>query len=597
MHRNPPWGIPMRDYARHQFGVILEKNVPMTTRDGVTLYADVWHPDAPGTFPVLLSRTPYGKESAAQNPNGSNAFFARFGYVTVMQDCRGRFASEGDYNPLFQEVTDGYDAVEWAARLQWANGRVGTCGQSYLGATQYAITGNDPMPPSLQAMAPVSASSDFHQSWVYHTGGASMWGWLVPYAIFKGRNTLERVGRQDLLAKLDEYVDPATNFSMPLKNGWFRHRPINDWIDLLKETAPYFADYIREVNDGPFWQPINLNVQAPHVSVPILHISSWYDIFLEGALNGFQSIRSTSRFPQARANQKLVIGPWAHLFPFVVPTTGGTGDIDFGPEALIDLHELQLRWFDYWLKDVEAGIMDEPPVSVFTMGENRWEGFESWPPPKARSVRWFLHSSGAANTATGDGTLSTTPPSDEAPDRFQYDPDNPVPTLGGNNLSIPLGVKDQRPVEERNDVLVYTAEAQVTPMQVTGPVTVELLASTSALDTDFTAKLVDVHPDGYAQNLADGIIRTRYRDSASEPKLNVPGTPYRYVIDLWATSHVFLPAHRVRLEVSSSNFPRFDANSNTGEAFGAGADAAIAHQMVFHHASMESFIVFPVMPR
>ena len=587
----------MRDHARRQYGVILEKNVPMKTRDGVSLFADVWHPDAAGTFPVLLSRTPYGKETAAQNPNGSNAFFARFGYVTIMQDCRGRFTSEGDYNPVFQEVEDGYDAVEWAARLPWANGRVGTCGQSYLGATQYAIAGNDPMPPSLQAMVPVSASADFHQSWVHHTGGASMFGWLVPYAIFKGRNTLERAGRQDLLAKMDEYVDPATNFSMPLKDAWFRHRPISDWIELLKETAPYFADYINEADDGPFWDAINLNLQAPHVSVPMLHISSWYDIFLEGALNGFQSIRAGSRSPKARAAQKLVIGPWGHLFPYVVPNSAGTGDIDFGPEALIDLHQMQLRWFDYWLKDIDTGIMDEPPVSVFTMGENRWETFDEWPPPASRDVRWYLHSGGAANTGGGDGTVSTVPPGDEPADTFTFDPNDPVPTLGGNNLAIPLGVKDQRPVEERGDVLVFTSQPQPQALQITGPVTVELWASSSAVDTDFTAKLVDVRPDGYAQNLADGIIRARYRDSSRNPTPIEPGKAYAYTIDLWATSHVFLPGHRIRIEVSSSNFPRFDANPNTGAKFGEGTEVLVANQVVFHQPGMESFVRLPVMPR
>lgn len=587
----------MRDHARRQYGVIFETNVPMKTRDGVTLYADVWHPDAPGRFPVLLSRTPYGKESAANNPNGSNAFFARFGYVTIMQDCRGRFTSEGDYNPPFQEVEDGYDAVEWAARLPWANGRVGTCGQSYLGATQYAIAGNNPMPPSLQAMAPVSASSDFHQSWVYHTGGASMWGWLVPYAIHKGRNTLERAGRHELLAKMDEYVEPATNFAMPLNDEWFRHRPISDWVELLKEAAPYFAAYINEADDGPFWDPINLNVQAPHVGVPMLHISSWYDIFLEGALNGFQSIRARSEHRKAAAAQKLIVGPWAHLFPYVVPNSGGTGDIDFGSEALSDLHQVQLRWFDYWLKDIETGIMDEPPVSVFTMGENRWQTFDDWPPAASRDVRFYLHSGGSANTSSGDGTLSTVPPGEEEPDKFVYDPADPAPTLGGNNLSIPLGVKDQRPVEQRQDVLVFTAEVLAEPLQVTGPVTVELWAQTSAADTDFTAKLVNVRPDGYAQNVADGIIRARYRESSHEPKPVAPGTPTRYTIDLWATSHVFLAGHAIRLEISSSNFPRFDANPNTGAKFGEGTELIPANQSIFHQPGLESFVCLPVMPR
>ena len=218
--------------------VVVERDVPMRTRDGVRLYADVFRPDAPGRFPVLLSRSPYGKDSAAANPNGSNIVFAQSGYVTVMQDCRGRFSSEGEYDTIFQEIEDGYDAVEWAARLPWSNGRVGTTGQSYLGLTQYAIACNDPMPPSLQAMAPVSASSDYHASWIYHTGGAAMWGWMVPYAILKGRNTLERQGLSELLARMDEYVEPAANFGQPLREEWYRHLPITDWSDLLQETAP-----------------------------------------------------------------------------------------------------------------------------------------------------------------------------------------------------------------------------------------------------------------------------------------------------------------------------------------------------------------------
>ena len=587
----------MRDRARREYEVVAERDVPMRTRDGVTLYADVFRPNAPGRFPTLLSRTPYSKENAGARPNGSNQFFARYGYVTVMQDCRGRFTSEGEFDQIFQEVEDGYDAVEWAARLPWSNGRVGTCGQSYLGLTQYAIACNNPMPPSLQAMAPVSASSDYHASWIYHTGGAAMWGWMVPYSILFGRNTLERKGLTELLAKLDEYVRQGDNFSMPMRDEWYRHLPISDWNELLKEAAPYFADHVKHADDGPYWYRANVNRHAESVSVPMLHISSWYDIFAEGAPSAFRSIREKSRHPQARNNQKLVIGPWAHLFPYVTPNSGGAGDIDFGPEALVDLHQTQLRWFDYWLKDVDTGIMSEPPVSVFTMGEDRWQTLEDWPPPGANYVRWFLHSEGKANSAGGDGTLSTVPPVDEPPDAYVYDPQDPVPTLGGANLSLPIGVQDQRPVEQRNDVLVFTSEPMERPVEVTGPITVELWASSSARDTDFTAKLVDVRPDGYAQNLLDGIIRARYRDSASDPTLIEPGKPYRYTIDLWATSTVFQPGHRIRLEVSSSNFPRFDRNPNTGAAFGEGTTLEQARQTVYHRDGMASHVLLPVIPR
>jgi putative CocE/NonD family hydrolase len=580
-----------------QIPIVRESNVPMRTRDGVTLHADVVRPDAPGRYPVLVSRTPYGKDTAMQNQEGSAYYFARRGYVTVMQDCRGRFESEGEYYPMVNDVADGYDAVEWAARLPWSNGRVGTIGQSYMGATQYMIACNDPMPPHLQAMAPVSAAADYHQGWVYHTGGAMLWGWAVPYAILKGRNTLHRVGRDDLLSVMDDYSQQGTNFGMPLTPEWFRHLPISDWADMLKEAAPYFAEYIANADDGDYWQGINVLKHLEGVSVPMLHVSSWYDIFLEGALDAYQGIRSSSGSPMARGSQRLFIGPWAHLFPYVKPTSRGTGDIDFGAEAMVDLHEIQLRWFDYWLKDIETSVMEEPAVTVFTMGENRWRTMDDWPPPNAHYVPFYLHSGGSSNTARGDGSLSTVPPADEPPDEYTYDPDDPVPSLGGNNLTIPLGVQDQRPVDGRQDVLVFVSDVLDRPLDVTGPVKVHLWAASSATDTDFTAKLVDVHPDGYARNLQDGIIRARYRDSARNPTSIEPGRVYEYVIDLWATSNVFQTGHRIRVEISSSNFPRFDRNQNTGAPFGADAVLKTARQTVYHSAAYPSHIVLPIIPR
>ncbi len=580
----------------------------MKTRDGVTLHADVVRPDAPGRFPVSLARTPYNKKGN-DDPNGPTYLFAKYGYISVTQDCRGRFQSEGEYNTIFQEIEDGYDAVEWAARLPWSNGRVGTTGQSYLGLTQYMIACNDPMPPSLQAMAPVSASSDYHASWIYHTGGCLDCGaGSFPMRSSRVCTRLKRLKRNDLFEKMKDYVEGGefplmrqTRFGLnaftPLTDKWYRHLPIKDWGGILKETAPYFAEHIAHADDGEYWYRANVNRHAESVSVPMLHVTSWYDIFGEGGRTAYQSISTKSKFEKARNGQRLLIGPWGHLLPYHVPSSRGTGDIDFGPEALIDLNETLLRWFDYWLKDVDNGIIEEPPVTVFTLGENRWQNLSSWPPSNMRQVPYYLRSQGGANGLRGDGTLQTVPPDKEGADTFTYDPNDPVPSLGGNNLAIDMGIQDQRPVEERQDVLVYTSEPLERPLEITGPVTVALWASSSAVDTDFTAKLVDVRPDGYAQNLVDGIIRARYRESGSAPRPIEGGRPYLYTIDLWATSNVFLPGHRIRLEISSSNFPRFDRNLNTGEAFGEATKGITARQTVFHQQDMASHVLLPVIPR
>ncbi len=580
------------------FNVVRERNVMVPMRDGTRLATDVFRPDAPGRFPVLINRGPYWKDPYADNPDHSIWFFPKNGYVILSQDCRARFDSEGDnYDPLFQEVQDGYDTVEWAARQPWSNGRVGTTGQSYLGATQYTLATNNPLPPHLQAMAPVSASSDFHQSWVYHTGGAMEWGWMVPYAIFKGRNTLERQGRADLLAQMDEYVLPPGNFAQPLSDQWFRHLPLRDWIERLKETAPYFHEYFDQELDGPYWWQINLLRHLEGIKVPMFHVSSWYDIFLEGALNAFKTIGERGGNELARRNQRLLVGPWAHIRPYTEPTTGGAGDIDFGVNAAIELHDYLLRWFDYWLKDIDTGIMDEPPVYIFVMGDNHWRQENEWPLARTHYTRYYLHASGPANSRHGAGALSTIPPGDEPSDTYVYDPENPAPTMGGNTLVIPYGVADQGAVEDRQDVLVYTSDPLEKDLEITGPIKMRLFAASSAPDTDFTAKLVDVRPDGYAQNLQDGIVRARYRTSVGQPSFIEPGRVYEYTIDLWATSHVVKAGYQLRVEVSSSNFPRFDRNPNTGAPLGQDTRLEAAQQTVYHSDTYPSHIVLPIIPR
>jgi putative CocE/NonD family hydrolase len=581
--------------SRPQYKVVVDKDVPMRTRDGVTLRADIYRPDAPGRFPVLLSRLPYNKNLRSRP--GDIDYFVERGYVVIMQDVRGRFASEGDeYYPIIFEARDGYDAVEWAAALLCSNGNVGVMGQSYLGATQYQLAPT--RPPHLRAAFPVSAPTDPYHNFAYHTGGAFELGWRIPNAIFMARDAIERTGRNELLPLLErELASEALPLAQRLTDEAYRRLPLSFWGDLLRPVARYVADFLRHPEDGPYWWATNTLRQLNNINVPMFHVTSWYDLFLHSTLAAYTGLTEEAMTPEARSSQRLLIGPWAHIFPYTVPTSGGTGDIDFGPRALIDLHEIQLRWFDYWLKGYRTGIMEEPRVRLFVMGENTWREENEWPLARTRYTNYYLHSAGAANTLDGDGSLSTDGPGDEPPDQYDYDPANPVPTAGGNSIAISSGVQDQRPIERRRDVLVYTSAPLAEPLEITGPIIMRLYAATSAPDTDFTAKLVDVRPDGYAQNLADGIIRARYRRSTFRGIPVEPDKPYDYTVDLWATSHVLMPGHRLRVEISSSNFPRFDRNLNTGEDPATATRMQVAHQTVFHNSMFPSHIVLPVIPR
>ena len=567
----------------------------MKARDGVVLRADVYRPDGPGRHPVLLSRLPYDK--AGRRRPGDIDVFVDHGYVVIIQDTRGRFASDGDtYVPLVPDANDGHDAVEWAAGLPYSSGRVGTMGQSYLGATQYLLAPT--RPPHLRAAFPASAAADFHQAWVYHTGGAFELGWQIPYAVLMARDTITRAGlTTSLLPRLERELAPAvTPWAPPLSPEAYRRLPLTAWAELLEPVAGYLGEYLRHPEDGPTWWALNVERRHAEIAVPMYHVTSWYDIFLHGGIANFCGLRRHAMTEAARAAQKLLIGPWAHLFPYTSPTSTGTGEIDFGPAALVDLHQIQLRWFDHWLKGVDTGLLEEPPVRIFVMGVNRWRDEDEWPLARTRYTPYYLHGGGRANTAAGDGTLGPEPPGDEHADRFVYDPDDPVPTRGGNTLILAMGVMDQRPVEARPDVLVYTSAVVTDALEVTGPVVVTLYAASDAPDTDFTAKLVDVRPDGYAQNLADGIVRARYRSSRQTPTPLTPGEVSRFTIDLWATSHVFRPGHRLRVEISSSNFPRFDRNLNTGADQATGTRWQPAHQTVFHDARYPSHILLPIIP-
>ncbi|MGE0823407.1 MAG: CocE/NonD family hydrolase [Candidatus Binatia bacterium] len=575
------------------YRVLVDKDVPMQTRDGVTLYADVYRPDAVGRFPVLVVRTPYDKSQDMALTE--KEYFPSRGYVVVVQDTRGRFRSEGEFYPFIHEATDGYDTIEWAARLPWSDGNVGTVGQSYLGLVQYFSATT--RPPHLRAMSPVSGPVTYFEDCVYRRGVFEL-GWMLAYFTSMARNTLERKGLYEQYGPiLDAYVSHPHIPMSPLKREEYRHLPLCDWGERLKAGAPYFADFLRHSTDGPYWHATDIRRQFNHINVPMFHVGSWYDVFQYDTLTMFMGLRSQAMTAEARRAQKLLMGPWGHLVPYAAPTSKGTGEIDFGPNALIELHDLQLRWFDYFLKGVANAVLDEPPIRLFVMGVNRWRDEYEWPLARTRYTNVYLHSAGKANSLRGDGTLSFLAPGAEPTDHYVYDPNDPVPTRGGTTLGIALGVFDQRKIEEREDVLVYTSEILTEDLEVTGPIILKLFAGSSVPDTDFTAKLVDVRPDGYAQNLAEGVMRARFRESRSAPTLITPGNVYKYAIDLWAMSHVFLAGHRLRLEVSSSNFPRYDRNPNTGHDFGVDAELRTAQQTIFHDQRYPSHLVLPVIPR
>ena len=360
-------------------------------------------------------------------------------------------------------------------------------------------------------------------------------------------------------------------------------------------TLPFWKDWIRNPTYSDDWAAANLETRWNEITVPALIMGGWYDIFITGSFSSFNGLRVNGRTPQARKS-KLIVGPWPHA----LSQSTRTGDVDFGAASMVDLNLLELQWLDHWLKDADNGITDGPPLRLFIMGTNQWRDEHEWPLARTSWQKWHLHSAGNAGTLRGDGALSADAPAGEPPDHFVYDPLYPVQTLGGNTFSpptIPWGPYDQRPAEMRTDVLCYTSDPLEADIEVTGPVKAVIYASTDAPDTDWTAKLVDVSPTGYAKNLCDGIIRARYRESLSEPTLLEPGTVYEYEIDLAVTANVFLKGHCIRVDISSSNFPRFDRNPNTGHRFGMDAETRPARQTVHHSTAHPSHILLPVIPR
>ncbi len=574
--------------------VLVQVNVPAKMRDGTTLMANVYRPAARGEYPVLLARLPYGKDLPLNAAYLDPVRAARRGYVVVIQDVRGRYASEGAFTPFVREFEDGYDTVEWAAKLPGSSGAVGMAGLSYLGKVQWQAAVM--RPPSLKSMVP-------GQTWGNHLGGVQMRGgaqelglmqyWaqtaLAPEMLFrKYRDQPEQIKKKlpGLVCVMDEI----------LAGGGYDALPLTDLPDPDGLTPFVRGGFARGV-DYEGWDNLNIDGKYDRVEAPTLHIGGWYDCFIGETLRQYAAMKERSREAGMRP-PRLLVGPWTHgEFASTI------GDLDFGVGSsglfvnyrggLTDAH---LRWFDATLKGEEEPLAQTPPVEVFVMGENRWRGYEEWPVPGSYTERWHLHAG---------GLLSRERPSRSEPDEYDYDPRDPVPTVGGPILMAPIhrpGARDQRPIEDRPDVLLYTSEPLGSDYTALGPVYLTLHAASSAPDTDFVARLVDVHPDGRAILVADGIIRASARESYPAPGVirptkpsNIePGRPYEYCVDLWATGITIKAGHRLRVEITSSSFPRWERNPNTGESGAHATRTEVARQRIFHDPGRPSHITLTV---
>jgi hypothetical protein len=554
-------------------GVKISLDVRVPMRDGVTLSADVYLPAAPGRHPTVLFRTPYNKVSDAVI-NGA-CTFARAGVAVVYMDVRGRGDSDGVFVPYRHDGVDGYDAVEWCAAQPWSNGKVGTCGGSYLGRIQWLTALL--RPPHLTAMCVLVTPSDPFVETPTGTPGPMHLCWL-------------------------HYVSGRVvqNFQVVDWEKVYWHVPLLTMDEAAGRSIPHWREELAHPQVDEYWDAISYQHKFDQVDVPVLHISGWYDDEQIGTPLNFTRMTQHAATEHARRHQKLLMGPWDHA----VNSKSKLGEVDFGPHALIDLRGEQIRWFKRWLADEpsQGGPQTdtEPPVRLFVMGTNQWRDEGEWPLARTQYTPFYLHSGGGANSRHGDGVLSDEPPAGLAaanpPDRFTYDPLRPVPFITEPVSSQIGGPDDYAAIENRADVLVYTTPPLDQDVEVTGPVQVRLFAASSAPDTDFAAKLVDVWPNGFAQRITDGLVRARFRAGMAAPTLIEPGRIYEYLIDLWYTAQVFRRGHCIRVEISSSAFPKYDRNHNTGHALGTDTEFRIAEQTIYHDADHPSCIVLPIIP-
>jgi len=558
------------------------ENTPSPMRDGTILRADVYVPEGDGPFPTVVSRTPYNKSALRNTPVYER--LAEEGYAVVAQDIRGRWASDGEFHPLFNagwtDAEDGYDTIEWAAAQSWSNGRIGTFGYSYPAWTQWALAPTKP--PHLVTMftgGMTPHSTDWTLGGVFRAGRALRWT-LGSMAVDTQRFLDEPQGP----TTVEEYLYHQQNVH---REKWLWFLP---WKDLPLEAIGGIRERFHEWLANQHTDVWRFDEQFQKIDLPVYHRTGWYDRMSRN-VDMFVGMREHAPTEEARRNQRIIIGPWTHTNSL----DRKTGLVDFGPEAEVDYYSLIVPWFDYWLKGEQNGVMDGPPVRLFVMGANKWRDEEEWPLSRAMATDYYIGSAGNANTPAGDGFLSSQASSDEPSDRYVYDPRDPVMSLFNDNGQDEP--HDLRLLDRRRDVLVYQTPPLEEPLEVTGVPVVTLFAASTAPDTDFIVKLVDVHPDGFSQQICYGIVRARYRNGLDQPaQLMNPGEVYELRIELLPTSNLFRAGHRIRVDVSSSDFPNFDRNHNTGKVDWTDGELRSATQTVLHDGSHPSRISLPVIP-
>jgi len=551
--------------------ILFDQRVPM--RDGITLSADIYlsvgETAETAKWPVVLLRTPYLKADVHILERAH--YFTGHGYVYVALDVRGRGDSDGQFVPYVNDGQDGYDTIEWLAVQPWSDGNIGTEGSSYPGCIQWLTALHQP--PHLRAMVvrvtpsdpfvetPTGLPSPMHLCWLHFVSGRTN--------------------------QLMEAVDWSEVYM---------HLPLLTMDERAGRYNKHWRADIVHAQLDEFWQPLCYQDKFERVGVPVLHISGWYDDEQIGTPLNYIGMTTSSATPAARASQRLIMGPWGHQ----VNSVSRLGEVDFGPQSLIDLRTEEVHWFDHWLKGSTENARaekSEAPVRIFVMGTNQWRDEQEWPLARTQWTPYYLHSSGSANSRFGDGSLAPAKPgSGERADSYRYDPSRPVPFITDPTSSQVGGPDDYASIERRDDVLVYATPPLEEDTEVTGPIRVDLYASSSALDTDFMAKLVDIWPTGFTQRLSDGMVRARFREGMGRPSLIEPGHIYHYSIDCWNTAQTFKIGHRIGLEISSSAFPKFDRNLNTGAPLGQSFLMEVAEQRIYHDAEHPSAVVLPIIP-
>jgi uncharacterized protein len=589
--KSAPW---VDRLSRPQYEIKFEYQVDIAMRDGIKLRANIWRPKAEGKFPVIYVFTPY--DNTVSDPNspmvddiGRARYFVPRGYAFAAISMRGRYGSEGDpYLFLLKnwqksggfEGQDVQDCLTWLGTQPWSSGKVGMTGVSYLAMVQWmgAMLGS----PYLKAIIPCGSPDDNYHN-VNRDGclSLSVAIWLM---IIGERRTNEP-------GLWDDFVDwKKLHHHLPLRtiDEELLGKKSQDWQDFMDH--PDNDDYWHIGSPGARYRVGEMTAgKYPQISVPSLNITGWWDSVLQNTINNYLGMVQYGP-ENLRDKHRLIIGPWIHNW-----VHRKVGDLDYGPDAEVDLHPIELRWFDYWLKDVDNGILDEPRVHLFVTGKNEWRGEHEWPLLRAQEAKYYFHSAGRANGLFGDGSLSTTPSATEKPDSFVYDPEDPVPTYGGGVIMKPdvSGPRDRRAIQRRDDVLVYTSEVLTSDVEITGRILAKFHAASTAPDTDFMAALVDVHPDGFAALVTSGNIRARYRNSFKTQEFMTPGNVYQFTIDVWSVSHVFMKGHQIRVELTSSNFPWFDRNTNTGRPKDQDTELRKAKQTIFHNTQYPSYIILP----